>query len=223
MTKGLLKIKRSGLARGLHIAILITLLSPFLTFVTAPARAISPLPVCSPEISTSSGYTIVKFVDPGECTWTSPTDTTEIRGLIVGGGGGGGGSYLMGGGGGGGGYLSFETLTITNQVLKINVGAGGTGGGSTLGSSISQNGETSSVSIGSDVSPTLKLAAPGGGRGGSEIKDQYLANHYSGSNGGSGGGHGGTYPASSAGTIDASRRSSSARALVDPALAAWAR
>jgi uncharacterized repeat protein (TIGR02543 family) len=119
--------------------------------------------------------------------------------LIVGGGGGGGGSYLMGGGGGGGGYLSFETLTITNQVLKISVGAGGAGGGSTLGSSISQNGETSSVSIGSDVAPTLKLVAPGGGRGGSEIQNQHLGFHYSGRSGGSGGGHGGTYPASTFG------------------------
>ena len=199
MTKSLLKNKRSGLVRGLHISILIALISPVFTVVTAPARAVSALPVCSPEISTSGGYTIVKFVDPGECTWTTPTDTTEMRGLIVGGGGGGGGSYLMGGGGGGGGYLSFETLTITNQVLRINVGAGGAGGGSTLGSSISQNGETSSVSIGSDSTPTLKLAAPGGGRGGSEIKDQYVSNHYSGRSGGSGGGHGGTYPASTYG------------------------
>ena len=128
MTKSLLKNKRIGLVRGLHISILIALISPVFTVVTAPARAVSALPVCSPEISTSGGYTIVKFVDPGECTWTTPTDTTEMRGLIVGGGGGGGGSYLMGGGGGGGGYLSFETLTITNQVLRINVGAGGAGG-----------------------------------------------------------------------------------------------
>jgi uncharacterized repeat protein (TIGR02543 family) len=199
VTKGLLKNKRSGLVRGLHISILIALISPVFTVVTAPARAVSPLPICSPEISTSGGYTIVKFVDPGECTWNSPEDATEMRGLIVGGGGGGGGSYLMGGGGGGGGYLSFETLTITNQVLKINVGAGGAGGGSTLGSSISQNGETSSVSIGSDLTPTLKLAAPGGGRGGSEIQNQHLGFHYSGRSGGSGGGHGGTFPASTFG------------------------
>lgn len=202
MTKGLLKNKRSGLVRGLHISILIALISPVFTVVTAPARAVSALPVCSPEISTSGGYTIVKFIDPGECTWNSPTDATELRGLIVGGGGGGGGNLLMGGGGGGGGYLSFETLTITNQVLKISVGGGGAGGGSTFGSSISQNGETSSVSIGSDPTPTLKLIAPGGGRGGSEINGQYLEYHYSGRSGGSGGGHGGTYPASTYGTSE---------------------
>ena len=199
MTKGAVSRKSSGLRQGIFFSILIALISPILTVVTAPAIAIAPLPVCTPEISTSGGFTIVKFVDPGECTWTTPADATELRGLIVGGGGGGGANYLMGGGGGGGGYISFETLTVTNQVLKIKVGAGGAGGGSDFGAAVPQNGETSSVTIGSDVTPELKLVAPGGGSGGSGINGQYLEYHYQARNGGSGGGHGGIYPVSTYG------------------------
>ena len=103
MIKGAVARESSGLRHGVFISILIALISPILTVVTAPAIAVAPLPVCAPEMSTSGGYTIVKFIDPGECTWTTPADATELRGLIVGGGGGGGGNTHMGGGGGGGG------------------------------------------------------------------------------------------------------------------------
>ena len=203
MTEGLVKTRTSASKRGLRLSIVVPILtalfSSLFSYVAPLAAAVAPIPVCAPEISSSGGYTIVKFVDPGECNWTSPTAATELRGLIVGGGGGGGSNFLMGGGGGGGGYISFETLTVTNQVFKISVGAGGNGGASTYDGAIAQNGETSSVIIGTDLSPTLKLAAPGGGSGGSEIKEQYIAYHSPGRNGGSGGGSGGSYPATTFG------------------------
>ena len=164
-----------------------------LSFVATPAKAIAPIPECTPEISTSGGFTILKFIDPVECTWTSPAETTTLRGLILGGGGGGGANTHMGGGGGGGGYLSFETLTVTNQVLKIKVGAGGAGGAESLEGSFSQNGETSSVIIGTNISPTLRLTAPGGGAGGSDLGDRNPGREYLAKNGGSGGGSGGGF------------------------------
>jgi len=116
-----------------------------------------------------------------------------MRGLIVAGGGGGGGNSHMGGGGGGGGYVSFETLTVENEVLKIKVGVGGNGGASTVGGVFPQNGETSSIIVGTDASPTLRLVAPGGGTGGSDLEDRSPGREYLAKNGGSGGGSGGGY------------------------------
>ena len=193
MTKGVVTRKSSGLRHGVFLSILIALISPLFTVVMAPAIAIAPLPVCSPEMSTSGGYTIVKFIDSGECTWTTPADATELRGLIVGGGGGGGGNTHMGGGGGGGGYLAFETLTVTNQVLRINVGAGGAGGEPALNGAFAQNGETSSIIIGIDNSPSLKLVALGGGSGGSDLGNRNPGTESLAKSGGSGGGSGGGY------------------------------
>lgn len=176
----------------IHLTLISVLICSLLSFVATPANAIA-LPECIPEISSSGGYTIVKFVDPGECTWTSPTDTTVMRGLIVAGGGGGGGNSHMGGGGGGGGYVSFETLTVENEVLKIKVGVGGNGGASTAGGVFPQNGETSSIIVGTDASPTLRLVAPGGGTGGSDLEERSPGREYLAKNGGSGGGSGGGY------------------------------
>lgn len=190
---GIVRIKESSPRPVIHLTLITVLICSLLSFVATPANAIAPLPECTPEISTSGGYTIVKFVDPGECTWTSPLDVTELRGLIIGGGGGGGGNTHMGGGGGGGGYLSFETLTVTNQVFKINVGAGGAGGAASLDGAFSQNGETSSIIIGTDASPTLRLVAPGGGAGGSDLDNRNPGREYLAKNGGSGGGSGGGF------------------------------
>lgn len=193
MTKGFVKSKSNGLRRGFYLSILFGLIAPIFTVINTPAIAVASLPLCTPEISTSGGYTTVKFIDPGECTWNTPTTTTEIRGLIIGGGGGGGGNTHMGGGGGGGGYLAFETLTVTNQVLRINVGAGGAGGALALNGAFSQNGETSSIIIGTDISPSLKLVAPGGGSGGSDLGNRNPGTESLAKSGGSGGGSGGGY------------------------------
>ena len=185
---------RLGTSEGIiRLSISVAMIVSLLSFVATPAKAIPALPACTPEISTSGGYTILKFIDLGECTWTSPSGTTMLQGLILGGGGGGGANTHMGGGGGGGGYLSFETLTVTNQVLKIKVGAGGVGGASTLGGAFPENGETSSVIIGSDSSPTLRLVAPGGGSGGSDLGDRNPGREYLAKSGGSGGGSGGGF------------------------------
>jgi hypothetical protein len=96
---GIVRIKEGTPKPVIHLTLISVLICSLLSFVATPANAIA-LPECTPEISSSGGYTIVKFVDAGECNWTSPTGSTVMRGLIVAGGGGGGGNSHMGGGGG---------------------------------------------------------------------------------------------------------------------------
>jgi outer membrane protein OmpA-like peptidoglycan-associated protein len=166
----------------IHLTLISVLICSLLSFVATPANAIA-LPECTPEISTSGGYTIVKFVDPGECTWTSPTDTAVMRGLIVGGGGGGGGGSFAGGGGGGGGYVSFETLTVTNKTLTISVGAGGapaSPGGFGPNADASNGGNSTLTGDG------LNIIALGGGSGGSLTNPAWP--NFMAKSGGSGGG-----------------------------------
>jgi hypothetical protein len=147
-----------------------------------PIRAFtgSRPPSCG-KSAKDGAYTVVKFLNTGNCRWSIPTGVTELRGLIVGGGGGGGGGGgKFSGGGGGGGYLEFETLTVTSQTLTITVGRGGLGGGLSESSPRSTNGQDSKL-----IGTGLTLTAAGGGAGGSGIGTGYSAQ-----SGGSGGGSG---------------------------------
>ena len=179
---GIARTKEGTPRPVIHLTLITVLICSLLSFVATPANAIA-LPECTPEISTSGGYTIVKFVDPGECTWTSPTGATEMRGLIVGGGGGGGGGGFAGGGGGGGGYVSFESLTMTNKTLTISVGGGGapaSPGGFGPSADASNGGNSTLTGDG------LNIIALGGGSGGSLTNPDWP--NFVAKSGGSGGG-----------------------------------
>ena len=179
---GIVRIKEDTPKPVIHLTLISVLICSLLSFVATPANAIA-LPECTPEISSSGGYTIVNFVSSGECTWTSPTSTTVMRGLIVGGGGGGGGGSFAGGGGGGGGYVSFETLTVTNKTLTISVGAGGapaSPGGFGPDADASNGGNSTLTGDG------LNIIARGGGSGGSLTNPAWP--YFVAKSGGSGGG-----------------------------------
>ena len=179
-----MKTKPAALKRALHLSIVVTLMGSLLSFMATPARAVD---TCTPEVIESGGYVTLKFLATGTCTFSSPSGTTEMQGLIVGGGGGGGTD--MGGGGGAGGYLDFETLTVTSQTLTVTVGAGGAGAVHGSG--------TAGLSGGNSVlsGPGITLTSLGGAGGASLfLSDAAPARSGGGSGGGGSGGNGASPP-----------------------------
>lgn len=84
---------------------------------------------CDPNRDTTSlsGYTILKFTNTTDCSWSVPAGVTTADVLAVGGGGGGGGD---GGSGGGGGELRYSASYSLSGIssLTISIGSGGTAG-----------------------------------------------------------------------------------------------
>jgi uncharacterized repeat protein (TIGR02543 family) len=176
-----MKIQGIASKRALHLSILVALMGSLLSFVATPARAVD---TCTPEVIESGGYVTLKFLTTGTCTFSTPSGTTLMQGLIVGGGGGGGTD--MGGGGGAGGYVDFETLTVTSQTLTVTVGAGGAGAAHGSGAAGLSGGN--SVLSGTGITLTSL-----GGAGGASL---FLSNAAPARSGGGsgGGGSGGNGP-----------------------------
>ena len=160
----------------------------------------------TPDTTTSSGNTIIKFLQSGTFT---PTSAFSVNVLIVGGGGGGGISLTGGGGGGGVGIAS--SYSATAQDYTIVVGGGGAEG--TSGSTNGTKGDTSSAftqtitggmgGAGRDAPTNPPSGANGGGASqdnapaaGSGTQDTAISGFttYGGNNGGSGGGNSPNYP-----------------------------
>ncbi len=163
------------------MAVVLALVSSLLSSIATPANAVPANPPCVTKTTRVGNETVVQFLRTGTCAWTLPADVEQLRGLIVGGGGGGGGGGYMGGGGGGGGYVSFETLTVTQELtFTITVGAGGLRDPN--GSAGASNGGESSLE-----SNDLTFIAEGGGAGGT-FTSTYFPINVEPKNGGSGGG-----------------------------------
>jgi uncharacterized repeat protein (TIGR02543 family) len=110
----------------------------------------------TPDTSSSSGYTILKFTNVGTCSWSVPSGVTRADILIVAGGGSGGGG--IGGGGGAGEFIELSNQDLTSYTgrVPITVGAGGA-----VTNSWTKGLAGSNSSIGS-------ITAYGGGGGGSD-------------------------------------------------------
>ena len=167
-------------SRFKNFALVTSLLASLLSVIPFQAHATPALPDCIPEVIESGGYITLEFTSLGTCTYTAPTGTTVMQGLIVGGGGGGGND--MGGGGGGGGYVDFETLSVTSQTLTISVGAGGAGAPDGSGPA-GTSGENSAIT-GSGIS----LTALGGAGGASRTNYEDAPARTGGGSGGGGSG-----------------------------------
>ena len=138
-------------------------------FLPTPAAA---APACvlntdyTRDTSTSPGFTILKFIKAGSCSFRNADAITSFEYLIVGGGGGGGAH--VGGGGGGGGVLQGSSTMAGLGAVPISVGAGGTGAWVTTSwQTYGSNGGNSSlngiVAYGGGVGGIWNTVAPGNG------------------------------------------------------------
>jgi len=182
------KIKITEAKRVTHFAVVLALVSSLLSFLATPSNAVAPNP-CVTKTTRIGSDTVVQFLRTGTCTWTIPSDVTQLRGLIVGGGGGGGGQGLFGGGGGGGGYVEFDSLLLSNRTVTITVG---TGGQSDLNVNFGASGSASSGGNSSIVGDGLNITALGGGAGGAFLEPNFSTGSLARA-GGSGGGAGRRY------------------------------
>ena len=116
---------RLPLAVALLAAVAVVFPDRNLSFQLAEAASCSP----SESSYNSGGSTtfVQTFTSGTNCTWSVPTNATNINLLVVGGGGGGGPD---GGSGGGGGEVAYSTssLSLAGTTLTISVGSGGTAG-----------------------------------------------------------------------------------------------
>jgi hypothetical protein len=136
------------------------------------------------DTTTASAYTIVKFYRDylvNANGWTSPSNVSSMRYLVVGGGGGGGGGY-NGGGGGAGGYRETNTAILPNTVYNIEVGVGGIG--AIYGYLPTAGGDSA---IRNNLIVTDSITASGGGSGATE-QGSFGSTSAAASSGGSGGG-----------------------------------
>jgi hypothetical protein len=137
--------RRARLAIALALVINVTQVLP-------PAKAAD----CTPTVTTSGAYTILKFTTVGSCTYQFPATVTRVEYLVVGGGGGGGNN--AGWGGGGGSYTTGLDTTPSSSQLTITIGDGGAGGVNVNGPTRDgQDGIASSV-----VFPDKSVTALGG-------------------------------------------------------------
>ncbi|MFM7756782.1 MAG: glycine-rich domain-containing protein [Actinomycetota bacterium] len=129
------------------------------TFLVVGGSVDAEVSACAPTITTTSGRTTAVFTTVGTCSFTLPTEATNISVLVVGGGGAGGwSSEDSTSGGGGGGVVTGSGLTISG-VVEITVGAGGVDTDSFMPDAGAMGGDSSIVGTG------FSIVADGGARG----------------------------------------------------------
>lgn len=129
------------------------------TFLVVGGPVDAEVLACAPTITTASGRTTAVFTTVGTCSFTLPTEATNISVLVVGGGGAGGWSNIpSASGGGGGGVLVGESLSISGA-MTVTVGAGGVGNNDKPAGPSAIGGDSSIVGTG------FSLIADGGARG----------------------------------------------------------
>lgn len=137
--------------RRIRFVVSLALIAGALQIVT-PAIAAD----CSPTITSSGAYTILRFTTVGTCTYQFPSSVTRVEYLVIGGGGGGGNN--AGWGGGGGSYSAGLDTSPSSGTISITVGDGGAGGVAVNGPARDgQTGDQSSV-----VFPDKTVTALGG-------------------------------------------------------------
>ena len=127
---------------------------------------------CSPTTSSVNGETLLVFSTIGNCTWTVPSDITNVELLVVGG----GGSASAGianiywpGGGGGGGVETRSGFAVTpGSTLSVTTGSGGGATASSSGAT-GNNGTASSfgsITANGGLTPSNTATANAGAKGG---------------------------------------------------------
>ena len=145
-------------------------------FVAIPSQvalsSVANAAACSPTTSSVNGETLLVFSTIGNCTWTVPSDITNVELLVVGG----GGSASAGianiywpGGGGGGGVETRSGFAVTpGSTLSVTTGSGGGDTASSSGAT-GNNGTASSfgsITANGGLTPSNTATANAGAKGG---------------------------------------------------------
>ena len=145
-------------------------------FVAIPSQvalsSVANAAACSPTTSSVNGETLLVFSTIGNCTWTVPSDITNVELLVVGG----GGSASAGianiywpGGGGGGGVETRSGFAVTpGSTLSVTTGSGGGATASSSGAT-GNNGTASSfgsITANGGLTPSNTATANAGAKGG---------------------------------------------------------
>ncbi|CAN2228028.1 Listeria/Bacterioides repeat [Candidatus Nanopelagicaceae bacterium] len=127
---------------------------------------------CSPTTSSVNGETLLVFSTIGNCTWTVPSDITNVELLVVGGGGSGSAGianiYWPGGGGGGGVETRSGFAVTPGSTISVTTGSGGEATASRSGAT-GNNGTASSfgsITANGGLTPNNTATANAGAKGG---------------------------------------------------------